>query len=274
MSDSIITASLLPPVVGIWDDEIAAHFVEYRVGITFVDKVFGGVPQKPELIEGWLRTRIEGNDPEIKRMLRATLEELGYDLENLPADAKASDEAMLAAVKRLAAERNGNTFRRDALGIYLADYQVKAMLREAINILYAGENVTVTDPKTGEQKTKRVGWGPTSKGAKAYMEERVFVYPKAIRLTRGGDNLKMPDGVHLQIGQVSGPQGKRSTLTYYDYCEQVSCEIVLRQLVRAKELTPQRWKETLMLAQELGLGSIRSMQHGMFKITKFAQVGK
>lgn len=218
-------------------------FARYRVEATFTHWVMGGVPQKPELIESWLRQRIIGGDDELRMMLLKTLEDLDYDI---PPDA--THEQILEAIKAVAQQRNGNTFRRGADGLFLAAYQVKAMLKEATNILYAGER-----------------WGVTKKGPKSFLAERVFVDELEIPLGR-----QQPDGTHLQIGQVTGPRGPRSTLTYVDYCDRPSITFTVSSLRDC--ITFDQWRELLVLSQRLGMGALRSMGYGTFVVTAFDKI--
>ncbi len=215
-------------------------FIRYHVGITFTDKVIGGIPQKPEIIESWLRTRILGGDEELRIQLIKTLDDIGIEV---PADA--SREEVIEAASKMAAARQGNTFQRDARGLCLGDYNVKAMAKEATNILFAGER-----------------WGKTKKGPKNAVSEWLFVDEKRIPLGR-----MEPDGTHTQIGHVTGPQGPRSTLTYYDYCQEPSCEFTVSSL--EDRLTREQWERILVLGQRLGLGSLRSLSHGQYVVTAF-----
>lgn len=230
----------LQPITGIFDAADAEVFTRYRVAATFTHWVMGGIPQKPEIIESWLRQRVLGGDDELRTMLLKTLDDLDYEI-----PAEATHEEILEAVKQVAQQRNGNTFRRNDQGLFLNDYQVKAMLKEATNILYAGER-----------------WGTTKKGPKSYLSERVFVDELQIPLGR-----KEPDGTHLQIGQVSGPKGPRSTLTYVDYCEQPSITFTVSSLHDC--IDREKWIELLVLSQRLGLGALRSLGYGTFKVTGF-----
>jgi hypothetical protein len=228
-------------VVGIWDD--SQLFTRYRVGLTFVGKVMGGVPQKPEIIESWLRQRILGGDEELRLQLLKTLDDLDIEV---PTDATRED--IIEAAKKVAASRNGNTFRRDERGLFLADYQIKALFKECTNILFAGDR-----------------WGVTKKGPKSFLAERVFVDEPAIHMDRFD-----PDGTHLQVGQVSGPKGPRSTLTYYDYCEGATISFTVSSLNDC--ITLDQWKQILLLGQREGLGALRSMGYGQFRVTAFDRV--
>ena len=90
-------------------------FTKYRVSIAFTDLVMGGVPQKPEIIESWLRSRILGGDEEMRIQLIKTLDDIGIEV---PADA--TREQVIEAANTMAAMRQGNTFRQDDRGMCLA----------------------------------------------------------------------------------------------------------------------------------------------------------
>lgn len=242
------TAILSEPVVGIWDD--TGLFTRYRVCLAFTDRVMGGIPQKPEIIESWLRQRIMGGDEELRLQLVKTLQDLEIEV-----PAAATREEIIEAAKKIAATRNGNTFRRDANGLFLANYQIKAMLKEATAILFPGGQ--------GEGTHK---WGVTKKSPRSYLAERVFVDEDGIaHLGR-----MEPDGTHMQIGQVNGPKGPRSTLTYYDYCERptITCTVSSLQ----DSIKPEHWRDILLLGQRLGIGAIRSLGYGQFRVTAFDKV--
>lgn len=237
------------PVTGVFDD--AAVFTPYRVSIMFTELIVGGVPQKPEIIESWLRDKFLGGDQELAIMLRRTLADLEIEV---PEDAGVED--MIAAAKQMAAERNGNTFRRLANGggLGLGAYQLKAMLKEATAILYP------YSAPDGKGK-----WGVTRKAARSFLAERVHVDDYLIPLGR-----HEPDGTFMQVGHVDGPRGPRSTLTYYDYC--VQPELTFTVSSSEDAVTPEQWRRILVQGQRDGLGALRSLGHGRFKVTAFDRV--
>lgn len=235
------------PVVGIWDDR--ALFARYRVQCSFTGNVIGGVPQKPELIEAWLTRRILGGDEELLLALQKTLADLQVEVPE-----NATRDEIVAAAKKIAATRNGNTFRRDEAGLFLADYQVKAMLKEATAIIFPGGH------GAGTHK-----WGTTRKAPRSYLAERIFLDEDRVYLERD-----VPDGTMMQVGKVTGPQGPRSTLTYYDYCRQPIVSFTCSSLEDA--ITPDQWQTILTVGQRQGLGAMRSLGYGQFRITGFAKV--
>lgn len=249
-----ITERTLPTVTGIFDSIDAKLFTKYRVELTFVDRVMGGVPQKPDIIESWLRQRIAGGDEEVFSMLRKTLDELGVDVvEGM------TPEELQEAAKRVARENNANTFRRDEGGLFLSSYQFKAGAKESVAILYPYQ-----DP-SGKGKM-----GVTKKAARAYFAERIFVDDQRMHLNR-----QEPDGQYLQIGHVTGPKGPRSTLTYYDYCESQEGNLLTTSATVASTedcIDKGMWENILTHMQRNGLGAIRSMGHGQFRVTAFDKV--
>ena len=53
----------------------------YKVTVSLREKLMGGVPKDPKIIEGWLKTKMgSSNEEETKQQLYNTLLELGYDL--------------------------------------------------------------------------------------------------------------------------------------------------------------------------------------------------
>lgn len=234
--------------MGIFDDKVDL-FTQFRARLTFRDRLMGGTPMAAKPIEGWLEKNLrdETTKTELKRMaLRTLLETNGLPAEHvdaLPDDAD-FDAEIDRVVASLAATKQTVGFKRGANGLYIESRHVKAMLKECINILYAGDR-----------------WGKTKKGPKSYVAERVFVNPARIYL-----GLAEPDGVDLFVGHVTGPQGPRSTLTYYEFAQSRSVEFdVLVTGDAVKELEAE-WPRIWVHAQENGLGALRSQDHGKFDI--------
>jgi len=219
-------------------------FTAYKATIQFRDRVYGGTPRDPRVIEGWLKSKagIEDAD-ELRRVTLRTLVELG----TVPEDATA--EELDAAIARVAQTRQTNGFKRDPeLGLYLESRVVKAAIKEATNILYAGER-----------------WGATKKGPKQFVAERVFPVPDKLPLGK-----QEPDGIELFVGHVSGPAGKQSTLTYYEYV--VRPMLVVTLLVLRDSVDRGRWMELWELMGENGLGALRSQGAGRFDLVNWEPV--
>jgi hypothetical protein len=218
---------------------------KWAVKLQFRDKLLGGIPRDPKVIEGWLRAKAGvDKDWEVQQMMRRTLQELGVEVPQ-----EATLDQLLELSETMAANQNTVGFKVDDNGLYVEERQVKAMLKEVTNVLFAGEK-----------------WGKTRKGPKGYLAERVFVTPSRISLGR-----KEPDNVELVIGHVTGPQGPRSVLAYHEYVEQATIEFKL-MVVKGTMDTPGKkdpWRDMWLLAQENGLGALRSQGHGRFDVIRW-----
>lgn len=214
--------------------------------IRFRDRVMGATPRDPRVIEGWLKAKA-GIDSaeELRRMTLRTLQELG----TVPEDATEDD--LEQAIAQIARTKQTNGFKRDPeLGLYLESRIVKAAIKEATNILYAGDR-----------------WGPTRKGPKQFVAERIFCLPDRLFLGR-----QEPDGIDLFVGHVSGPSGKQATLTYHEYVVNATIQVGIK-CVR-NSLTHEQWMELWELMAENGLGALRSQGYGRFTLVGWERVSK
>lgn len=215
-------------------------FTTYRLRLRFRDKLMGGTPKDPKIITGWLRSKAGvTNENEIRNMMLRTLMELGADVK------PGMDYDELVEASEALASNQATGFKRDDAGLYIESRQVKAMLKECTNILFAG-----------------VRWGKTKKGPKAFVAERVFVNPDRIHL--GADE---PDGVDLLTAHLSGPQGKQSVLKQYEYVQ--GTEIEFEVMVAEDAISQDNWAQVWILAQENGLGALRSQGHGRFDVEQW-----
>lgn len=227
----------------IFADRTSAY-TRYRVELTFREKVLGGTPSNPKILAGHISAKAGVSDEAVKQKLLATslAERLGLEA------ASANLDDIMAAAEDVAATQNTNGFRRDpAKGLFLPGRYAKALLREVVNVAFAGEK-----------------WGPTRKGAKNYFVERVFVDEAADRLYLGREQ---PDGIELIIGHVSGPQGPQSTLAHHEYVYQASTSFVVKSF--RDSVTMDQWMVILELAENIGLGACRSQGFGRFAVTAF-----
>jgi len=210
----------------------------YEARLAFRDKLVGGVPKDPKLIEGWLRAKAGlDNGQELRQALIRTLAEIGVDTH-----LDASEAELAAASSALASQRRTTGFKFDSSGLYVESRQIKAMLKESTNIVFAGER-----------------WGPTKKAARAFLAERVFVEPDKLSL-----GVLEPSGVQQIIGHVTGASGPRSTLGYYEFVERPT--LAFRVLVMRDCVAADHWQDIWAHAQENGFGALRSQGHGRFDV--------
>lgn len=228
-------------------------FARYQGRIQFRDKIMGGIPKDPKIIEGWLRSKTGvTSEEEIKQMVLRTLEESGAEVRP-----DMTFEELEAAASKIAGVKNTNGFKVTEPGpggkLYIESRYIKACLRECVNIEYAGERM-----------------GPTRKGAKAFFAERAFVNPDKIVLNHIGGAGKVvpigpqPDGVDLFIGHVTGPKGPQSTLTYHEYV--INPVIDFEVMVSHDCVGADDWAAIWVNAQEIALGALRSQGFGRFDV--------
>lgn len=220
-------------------------YVLRRVSLEFRDKLMGGIPKDPKVIEGWLRTKTMIDDEEeLRQLALRTLQELG-----VPIPESATYDEIIATAEAMALEKKTNGFKKDERGLYIEGRQIKAMLKENVNIVYAGARK-----------------GKTKKGAKNYAAERVHVVEDRVYLDR-----TEPDGVDTMIGHVSGPQGPRATLTNVEYILRPTITFTIKEMVTEPNsdepsLSDDEWANVWMSAEENGLGALRSQSHGRFDV--------
>jgi hypothetical protein len=235
--------------MGIFDDQVDLY-TTYRARLQFRKEIMGGTPRDPKLVMGWLKARMGVDELERQRILTIqTMQESGL-LERLTPEQLHSLtlDQLEEVAEKMGESRQVNGFKRDENGLYIESRTVKALFKEATNILFAGEK-----------------WGVTRKGPKSMVAERLFIHPDKIYL-----GVDAPTGVQTFVGHVTGPQGPRSTLTRYEYVYQPCIEFEVK--VARDFITFPQWKELWVLAQENGLGSLRSQGFGTFDLEEFEEV--
>lgn len=230
--------------MGIFDGQQGDVFTTYQARLRMRDKLMGGIPKDPAIIAGWLRSKagIEKED-EIRQATVRTLRELGAEV-----GPDTTFEEMEAASKELAQVRQTNGFKTGELGLYIESRTIKAMIKEATNILFAGDK-----------------WGATRKGPRNAVAEWVYVNPDKIWLGR-----QEPDGIDLSIAHVSGPRGPQTSLTYVEY---VARPVLDFEVIVVKDrVKPEQWAQLWIVAQENGLGARRSQEFGRFDVERWDRV--
>lgn len=235
--------------MGIFDS--GELFTMYHARLQMRSQLMGGIPKDPHVIEQWIRSKAGVTDEqEITAMMIRTLYELGIDV---PDDA--TTEQVIEASKQLAGKAAVG-FKRDEQGLYIEGRQVKAMLKECVNIIYSGSEGWA-NPRA--KKKADTGEALYRKAPRNFTAERAFVNPERLHL-----GVMEPAGVELVIGHVIGPQGPRSTLTYYEYVERPAIEFAV--MVTDDAIPQDAWPLIWVQAQEIGLGAVRSQGNGRFDI--------
>lgn len=210
-----------------------------------VANIVGGVPFNPQIMQGWLKTKIN-IDPDIdvlQELVSATIAEVQGEVD--PGDVR---DAAIASL----AEQKINGFKRLADGTLIIEgRQIKAMILETANSLW---------PKSK--------WGPSGKGTMNYLKEHLFIKEDAIPLkTFDGDPVTEPREVRTRFH--SGYMGAR-VMTREEICEDVFIEFTL---VTDHDFTDEQLGTLWVHAEDaIGLGAARTSATGRFYVTQFQKL--
>lgn len=131
----VLTGAAEPPeqaARGVFD-AASELFTRYRARMVFRAKLIGGIPRDPKLIEGWLRTKAGIDDAqEVREAMLRTLGELGVQIRG-----DMSFDEVVQASEALASRKQTTGFKVGEHGLYVEARQVKAMLKESTNVLFA-----------------------------------------------------------------------------------------------------------------------------------------
>jgi hypothetical protein len=235
--------------MGVFDTHPAAlaDLELFHCQIHFRDRLMGGVPRDPRMIEGWLQKSMVGSGEERRLALLRTAMQVG-----LPVDEQMTLEDMLSVTAKLADSAHTQGFKRDQRGLYVESRTIKACLKEAISIRF---------PYAVAK------FGVTKKAGKGYLAEHIFIWPSRLHL-----GVAEPDGLDLAIGHVTGPQGPRSTLGYHEYVKQRCLDFTV--MVQGGGFKEDEWARIWVCAQNQGLGARRSAGHGTFEVTVWESLGE
>lgn len=138
-------------------------------------------------------------------------------------------------------------FKRDAGGLFIEARQVTAMIRECAATLSLIKEV---------------------RGLRQHLWHGVFVKPTRLYL-----GVQEPSGTLEVVGQVQTARGPRSIRKKVDYVlgAQIDCEI---WALTNGRLAEEHLRRVLVLAQESGLGAMRTQGYGQFDLTEFRPILK
>jgi hypothetical protein len=196
-------------------------YKKFAVEMQARERIYGGLPRHEDVIDAFTTAKIKDNEK-----ARGVAEQLKEDIE--PLDQEEELSKMWCGFRSF----NGS-------GIFLADYQIKAMLRESAKTL-----------------------GFLIKSFRQTFQHGLFIKPTDIRLS------DKPDGYEDFFGHVMGPRGDRSILKRADYSEK---RIIKYEawIVDNGTISDDKFKKMVELSQEIGLGSMRSFQKGKLNLLKF-----
>ena len=209
-------------------------YQKFSVKFKFRDRVYGGLPKSENLVESYVKAKFDSEDTSVV-------------------------ETELDLVKELEKSRTGFK-RHDDFGVYLGDYQIKAMIKQCASLL-----------KLTVQK----------RGTKQTVAETLFVKG----LTEDGELVEgrvpfiakreKPDGIEGFQGCVKDQAGTRSAVKEMEFVERADVNLqlwVLGRRIGGKQLSDDDLLDILLLGQEVGLGSGRAFEKGKFDLLEFDQL--
>lgn len=219
--------------------EKKAYPHQYNVTI-HVGTIAGGIPTDDKVAEAWLRTKLTDNrDDLIREAVATTMVERGVT----------EDEA--TTLVDMAKHLNG--FKRDRHGLYIEGRQVKACIKEGVNVAANAGKIT----------TK--GWGNPDnanykKGIKAWLPEHVFVPEEKIYL--GAEEATGVTQRFIHTARGTGIQ-------YEEYVEDAELEFTV---VTDYAFTEEQWAMIWLTCEKQGIGASRSQGFGEFEVTRWERV--
>lgn len=219
---------------------INAVFADYRNvsypytfhGRIHVPMLVGGVPDNPDVIKGWLESKIKDNPERIQQLIATTMVE-----KNITAD---------EAVEEVKRKRSVNGFKKDPeKGLYIEGRQLKAALKEAVSVAAAAEKINMT------------GWGATRKWLTKFLPEHVFVVEERLYLGTHEPTDILQQFVHAR---------NQSSIQYQEYVTDAEFDFTV---VTDWDFSDRDWAMIWTTGERNGLGASRSQGYGTYSVTKW-----
>lgn len=230
--------------MGIFEKESKAMYAVYHGRLKFRGQLRAGTPGDPKVMEAWIRSKMGiTNEEEVRKVMLEHLKDM-RGMEDVDPSKVSMEEAREIAEKR-ALDSGTCVFKKNGQGLYLEARLIKATIKMNTHVLFAGEK-----------------WGTTGKGPKGFVAERAFVVPDQIMLSA-----EEPDGVEQFVGHVSGKDGQKSILAYYEYLDQPEIEFDVLVLMDCIPMT--KWRKIWASAEWNGIGAQRSSGYGTFDMLEW-----
>jgi hypothetical protein len=220
-------------------------FARYEVEIQCIDKLVGGIPKDPDTIKKWLAARMEMGDAALIELAEETIEMMVGADGNEPK----TEEILDALVAKVG---TGNGFKRLDGELVFEGRCLKAMLKEASNVVYPGT----------DYPGKPAG---LKKGLMRTLAERVFVEELYVPL-----GVTDPSDTEQRIKHIMTPQGPRSAINVVDVIDKPHMEFHVRVLddFMSREVWARLWEE----AESIGVGADRARSDGRFELVRFEKM--
>lgn len=236
-------------------------------GELVIGTVAGGVPADPKVAESWVRAKMgETNE----RMIQEAIAEWLIANPGATADQAAAEIAKNRHLNgfRFVTTADDPDWKEHPSQLFLAGYQLKAALKEAIS-------VTIASGKIAGK-----GWGETRKNLTSYAAEHVFVTDldgdDRLWLWQGAEH--DDDGNPTRVVPVTEPTGVQQRFVHTFRGSGITLEqhvdsAVVRFRVRTDHpFTLTQWAIIWLTGEWQGLGASRSQGYGRYTVTKWELV--
>lgn len=249
-SQAVATASPMakatPEKVSVFAKHKKEIYKNWYEGEMVVSTLTGSIPADERVAEAWVKKRLGTENEElIREKVAEWLSEQAVEGEeklNL-------DEAVDKTIQKSHLVK----FRSDDNGLFMRDYQIKAMIKEDANIRWP----------------KRRDWGESRKGTLSFFAEHVFVVSPEQRpecyIKKNGEIIKEADYINQQFVHTYRGHG-------ISYQEQVFDAEIPFEVFTDHDISDKDWADIWVTAEENGLGAARSQGSGKFVLTKWDKV--
>lgn len=212
----------------------------FSLVLTIRDRLIGGIPKSPDMIEGWLNAVVKDES----RMRQAAAETV----------AAMTPQAPTVEQMEELSEKAWVGFKANKEGLYYEGRCLKAAFKEAANVLRPKLDITAL---------------------KARVAERLFVEEDILPL-----GVVQPDGFRETPIHAMTPQGPIHALKRADYVTAPTLRCTLKLLDEAyttktnkDKILPEVVLEALLLYMaENGIGAERSQGAGKFDLVEFKEI--
>lgn len=209
-------------------------------GAMRVATIAGGIPTDGKVAEAWLKAKLADNDDLIREEVAKTMVERGItDVDE--------------AVKEVNSLKHLNGFKRDPeRGLYIEGRQLKAAIKEAVNVAYSAGKLLNRQGKNS--------WGLTSKGIHAFAAEHIVVVDDRLYL-----GVNEPTGVMQRFVHTYRGAG----IQYEEYVEDAKISFTV---VTDHDFTAEQWAMIWLTGEQQGIGASRSQGFGRYEVTAWERV--
>lgn len=245
----------VPQFKSVFEEMRASSYPFRYEGELFLRNILGGTPSDPNVIEGWLRTKL-GLDKEvqIRDQVMKIVQERGITQDEAAAEvAKNRSLNGFLRVRCGDCPEVGNLCQVRPHQLLVSGRQLKAGLKEAANIAVA----------SGKMPAR--GWGTTNKGLLSFFAEHFFVIEDELLLeAKNEDQVVEPTGViqhfvHTRFG---------SALQYQEYVNNARLKFTV---MADYYLTDEEWMFIWTTQEFNGLGASRSQGYGRHQVIQWKE---